>query len=86
MVLTFCFIMDVGFCVAVFPFVTCLQLLLMFPGLCPDNSTLIVVLLQFVLELCRGNGVANIKAIQGHLDKIHTCCLELSTSEHMVSL
>uniref|UniRef100_A0A096MFR5 C2H2-type domain-containing protein n=1 Tax=Poecilia formosa TaxID=48698 RepID=A0A096MFR5_POEFO len=40
---------------------------------------------RFVLELCRGNGVANIKTIQGHLDKIHTCCLELSTSEHMTS-
>ncbi|MEQ2179410.1 hypothetical protein GOODEAATRI_024645, partial [Goodea atripinnis] len=40
---------------------------------------------RFVLELCRGNGVANLKTIQGHLDKIHTCCLELSTSEHMES-
>ncbi|XP_054882874.1 uncharacterized protein LOC129358060 [Poeciliopsis prolifica] len=40
---------------------------------------------RFVLELCRGNGVANIKAIQGHLDKIHTCCLELSNNEHMES-
>ncbi|XP_047245127.1 zinc finger and SCAN domain-containing protein 2-like [Girardinichthys multiradiatus] len=40
---------------------------------------------RFVLELCRGNGVTNLKSIQGHLDKIHTCCLELSTSEHMES-
>uniref|UniRef100_A0A3Q2PY31 Zinc finger protein 578-like n=1 Tax=Fundulus heteroclitus TaxID=8078 RepID=A0A3Q2PY31_FUNHE len=40
---------------------------------------------RFVLELCRGNAVANLKTIQGHLDKIHTCCLELSTSEQMES-
>ncbi|XP_015247099.1 PREDICTED: zinc finger protein 566-like isoform X1 [Cyprinodon variegatus] len=40
---------------------------------------------RFVLELCRGNGVANLKTIQGHLDKIHTCCLELSNSEQMES-
>ncbi|XP_037551757.1 zinc finger protein 25 [Nematolebias whitei] len=34
---------------------------------------------KLVLELCRGDGVANLKTIQGHLDKIHACCVELST-------
>ncbi|XP_017270249.1 zinc finger protein 615-like [Kryptolebias marmoratus] len=38
---------------------------------------------KLVLELCRGDGVANLKTIQGHLDKIHTCCIELSTCSQM---
>uniref|UniRef100_A0A1A7WAJ3 C2H2-type domain-containing protein n=2 Tax=Iconisemion striatum TaxID=60296 RepID=A0A1A7WAJ3_9TELE len=36
---------------------------------------------KLVLELCRGDGVANLKTIQDHLDKIHSCCVELSNSD-----
>ncbi|XP_035806058.1 zinc finger protein 883-like [Amphiprion ocellaris] len=38
-----------------------------------------------VLELCRGDGVANLQTIQSHLDKIHTCSSELSSSDQMAS-
>ncbi|XP_047431011.1 zinc finger protein 436-like isoform X2 [Mugil cephalus] len=34
-----------------------------------------------VLELCRGDGVSNLQAIQSHLDKIHSCSSELSSSD-----
>lgn len=39
---------------------------------------------QLVLELCRGDGVANLQTIQSQLDKIHACSAELSSTEHMV--
>ncbi|XP_029969462.1 histone-lysine N-methyltransferase PRDM9-like [Salarias fasciatus] len=39
---------------------------------------------RLVLELCRGDGVANLPVIQSHLDKIHTFSAELSSSEQMV--
>ncbi|XP_019947974.2 zinc finger protein interacting with ribonucleoprotein K-like [Paralichthys olivaceus] len=35
---------------------------------------------RLVLELCRGDGVANLQNIQSHLDKIHACSAELSSS------
>ncbi|XP_008300496.1 zinc finger protein 2 homolog [Stegastes partitus] len=38
---------------------------------------------RLVLELCRGDGVANLQTIQSHLDKIHTCSAELSSSDQM---
>ncbi|XP_068611659.1 zinc finger protein ZFMSA12A-like [Brachionichthys hirsutus] len=38
---------------------------------------------RLVLELCRGDGVANLQTIQSHLDKIHTFCAELSSTNHM---
>ncbi|XP_026182197.1 oocyte zinc finger protein XlCOF6-like isoform X2 [Mastacembelus armatus] len=40
---------------------------------------------RLVLELCRGDGVANLKNIQSHLDKIHACCAELSPADQMAS-
>lgn len=39
---------------------------------------------QLVLELCRGDGVANLQTIQSHLDKIHACNAELSPTDQMV--
>lgn len=44
----------------------------------------VFTLVQLVLELCRGDGVANLKTIQAHLDKIHTCCVELNNCGQMV--
>ncbi|XP_059182061.1 zinc finger and SCAN domain-containing protein 30-like [Centropristis striata] len=38
---------------------------------------------RLVLELCRGDGVANLQTIQSHLDKIHTCSAELSATDQM---
>ncbi|CAJ1054869.1 zinc finger protein 2 homolog [Xyrichtys novacula] len=38
---------------------------------------------RLVLELCRGDGIANLQAIQSHLDKIHACGSELSSSGEM---
>ncbi|XP_013860273.1 zinc finger protein 878 isoform X2 [Austrofundulus limnaeus] len=38
---------------------------------------------KLILELCRGDGVANLNTIQAHLDKIHSCCIELSTCDQM---
>lgn len=40
--------------------------------------------LQLVLELCRGDGVANLQLIQSQLDQIHTCSAELSSTDQMV--
>ncbi|XP_042367361.1 zinc finger protein 304-like [Plectropomus leopardus] len=40
---------------------------------------------RLVLELCRGDGVANLQTIQSHLDKIHTCSAELSSIDQMAS-
>uniref|UniRef100_A0AAQ4NYK1 C2H2-type domain-containing protein n=2 Tax=Gasterosteus aculeatus TaxID=69293 RepID=A0AAQ4NYK1_GASAC len=41
---------------------------------------------RLVLELCRGDGVANLQTIQSHLDKIHACSAELSSDEdHMAT-
>ncbi|XP_075967725.1 uncharacterized protein LOC142971027 isoform X2 [Anarhichas minor] len=40
---------------------------------------------RLVLELCRGDGVANLQTIQSHLDKIHACSAELSTTDQMAS-
>lgn len=40
---------------------------------------------RLVLELCRGDGVANLQIIQSQLDKIHTCSAELSSSDQMAS-
>ncbi|XP_060937244.1 zinc finger protein ZFP2-like isoform X2 [Limanda limanda] len=34
---------------------------------------------RLVLELCRGDGVANLQSIQSHLDKVHACSAELSS-------
>lgn len=41
-------------------------------------------LMQLVLELCRGDGIANVQSIQGLLDKMHTCSTELCSTEQMV--
>lgn len=41
-------------------------------------------LLQLVLELCHVDGVTNLKTIQNHLDKIHSCSSELSSIDQMV--
>lgn len=41
-------------------------------------------LLQLVLELCQVDGVTNLKTIQNHLDKIHSCSSELSANDQMV--
>ncbi|XP_034529408.1 zinc finger protein 2 homolog [Notolabrus celidotus] len=38
---------------------------------------------RLVLELCRGDGIANLQAIQSHLDKIHACGSELSSTGEM---
>ncbi|XP_070785407.1 zinc finger protein ZFMSA12A-like [Enoplosus armatus] len=38
---------------------------------------------RLVLELCRGDGVANLQTIQSHLDKIHACSTELSSTDQM---
>ncbi|XP_041833544.1 zinc finger protein 436-like isoform X2 [Melanotaenia boesemani] len=40
---------------------------------------------RLVLELCRSDGFGNLKTIQSHLDKIHTCSAELSASDQMES-
>ncbi|XP_032360687.1 zinc finger protein ZFMSA12A isoform X1 [Etheostoma spectabile] len=40
---------------------------------------------RLVLELCRGDGVANLQTIQSHLDKIHTCSAELSSTDQMAN-
>ncbi|TKS90855.1 Zinc finger protein ZFMSA12A [Collichthys lucidus] len=40
---------------------------------------------KLVLELCRGDGVANLQTIQSHLDQIHTCNTELSSTDQMAS-
>ncbi|XP_037616230.1 zinc finger protein 2 homolog [Sebastes umbrosus] len=40
---------------------------------------------RLVLELCRGDGVANLQTIQSHLDKIHACSAELSSTDQMAS-
>ncbi|XP_040885816.1 zinc finger protein ZFMSA12A-like [Toxotes jaculatrix] len=40
---------------------------------------------RLVLELCRGDAVANLQTIQSHLDKIHACSVELSSTEQMAS-
>ncbi|XP_045927645.1 zinc finger protein 432-like isoform X1 [Micropterus dolomieu] len=39
---------------------------------------------RLVLELCRGDGAASLQTIQSHLNKIHACCAELSSTEQMV--
>ncbi|XP_041820143.1 zinc finger protein 773-like isoform X2 [Chelmon rostratus] len=38
---------------------------------------------KLVLELCRGDGAANLQTIQSHLDKIHACSAELSSADQM---
>ncbi|KAM6962291.1 uncharacterized protein LKV04_021126 isoform 1-T1 [Tautogolabrus adspersus] len=38
---------------------------------------------RLVLELCRGDGIANLQAIQSHLDKIHACGSDLSSMDEM---
>ncbi|KAK9525698.1 hypothetical protein VZT92_016382 [Zoarces viviparus] len=40
---------------------------------------------RLVLELCRGDGVANLQTIQSHLDQIHACSAELSSADQMAS-
>ncbi|KAG8005629.1 Zinc finger protein ZFMSA12A [Nibea albiflora] len=40
---------------------------------------------RLVLELCRGDGVANLQTIQSHLDKIHACNTELSSTDQTAS-
>ncbi|XP_049423281.1 zinc finger protein 436-like [Epinephelus fuscoguttatus] len=40
---------------------------------------------RLVLELCRGDGVANLQTIQTQLDKIHTCSAELSSTNQMAN-
>ncbi|XP_026218634.1 zinc finger protein 883-like [Anabas testudineus] len=40
---------------------------------------------RLVLELCRGDGVANLQTIQSHLDKIHACSVEISCTDQMAS-
>ncbi|TMS03090.1 hypothetical protein E3U43_021070 [Larimichthys crocea] len=40
---------------------------------------------KLVLELCRDDGVANLQTIQSHLDQIHTCNTELSSTDQMAS-
>ncbi|XP_055367965.1 zinc finger protein 892-like isoform X2 [Betta splendens] len=40
---------------------------------------------RLVLELCRGDGVAHLQSIQRHLDKIHTCSVELGSTDQMSS-
>ncbi|KAM3859018.1 uncharacterized protein ACN63O_017080 [Diretmus argenteus] len=35
---------------------------------------------RLVLELCRTDGLANLQTIQSHLDKIHSCTAELSST------
>nr|XP_046235101.1 zinc finger protein 2-like isoform X2 [Scatophagus argus] len=40
---------------------------------------------RLILELCRGDGVANLQAIQRHLDKIHACSAELNSTDQMAS-
>ncbi|KAG7222206.1 hypothetical protein INR49_016620, partial [Caranx melampygus] len=55
--------------------------------LSPLNRVQLVIGLRarLVLELCRGDGVANLQAIQSHLDKIHTCSVEVSSDNQMAS-
>ncbi|XP_061570778.1 zinc finger protein 883-like isoform X1 [Cololabis saira] len=55
--------------------------------LSPTQRTQLILGLRakLVLELCRGDGVANLKTIQGHLDKIHACTTELRTNNQMES-
>ncbi|RVE56709.1 hypothetical protein OJAV_G00224270 [Oryzias javanicus] len=38
---------------------------------------------RLVLELCHVDGVTNLKTIQNHLDKIHSCSSELSAYDQM---
>ncbi|XP_024148482.1 zinc finger protein 436 isoform X2 [Oryzias melastigma] len=38
---------------------------------------------RLVLELCQVDGVTNLKTIQNHLDKIHSCSSELSANDQM---
>ncbi|KAM3587788.1 uncharacterized protein V6R79_013888 [Siganus canaliculatus] len=40
---------------------------------------------RLVLELCRGDGAANLQTIQSNLDKIHTCSAALDSTEQMAS-
>ncbi|KAM6895952.1 uncharacterized protein PEZ65_021087 [Lycodopsis pacificus] len=40
---------------------------------------------RLVLELCRGDGDANLQTIQSHLDQIHACSAELSSADQMAS-
>ncbi|XP_067346697.1 zinc finger protein 649-like isoform X4 [Channa argus] len=40
---------------------------------------------RLVLELCRGDGAANLQTIQSHLDKIHACSTELGSTDQMSS-
>ncbi|XP_004083203.1 zinc finger protein 883 [Oryzias latipes] len=40
---------------------------------------------RLVLELCHVDGVTNLKTIQNHLDKIHSCSSELSSIDQMES-
>ncbi|XP_069556413.1 uncharacterized protein [Brachyistius frenatus] len=55
--------------------------------LSPDQKAQLLLGLRarLVLELCRGDSVANLQTIQSHLDKIHTCSAELSSSDQMAS-
>ncbi|XP_058481261.1 zinc finger protein 883-like [Solea solea] len=36
---------------------------------------------KLVLELCRGDGVGSLQSIQSHLDKIHACSADVSTTD-----
>ncbi|XP_034019796.1 zinc finger protein 331-like [Thalassophryne amazonica] len=53
----------------------------------PDQKAQLVLGLRarLVLELCRGDGLANLLIIQSHLDKIYACSAELNSSHHLMS-
>ncbi|XP_074482141.1 uncharacterized protein LOC141762120 [Sebastes fasciatus] len=58
------------------------------PELLSPSQTAQLILglrVRLVLELCRGDGVANLQTIQNHLDKIHACSAELSSTDQMAS-
>ncbi|KAM9705407.1 uncharacterized protein ACNS7B_001665 isoform 2-T2 [Menidia menidia] len=50
---------------------------------CQKAQLILGLRARLVLELCRGDGVANLKTIQSHLDKIHSNSAELSASHQM---
>ncbi|XP_072233723.1 uncharacterized protein [Leuresthes tenuis] len=52
---------------------------------CQKAQLILGLRARLVLELCRGDGISNLKTIQSHLDKFHTCSAELSASDQMDS-
>ncbi|XP_029901965.1 zinc finger protein 260-like isoform X2 [Myripristis murdjan] len=54
---------------------------------CGQRAQLVMGLrARLVLELCRDDGLANLQTIQSHLDKIHACTADLSSSHQQTSM